>query len=500
MPGKKEEKQGDKGSDKQASQKKAYEKQTPEKPDKQDKAKKADEGCKQGDVNKELETIEKLTGVKLPEDAHKKLLEIKDKLENFKKSVLEKFDKYIIGIALMPPKRKTEEKEPSEKNTLNKINILVLVDDSDSKKMGKQELKSKLDSIICKMAGEIDKALAPKTVILSELWESCYDAKYELLQSIAASAPVHDTGMLAAIKISEIHKSMVIKKFERYIVSYVLAGSLIQGKATEKSDIDVFLVVDDTDVKRMSRAELKDKLRAIIIGMGIEAGEVTGIKNKLNVQVYILTDFWDSIREANPIIFTFLRDGVPLYDRGTFMPWKKLLQMGRIKPSSEAIEMYMSTGRQMLDRVRTKIKEIGMEDTFWSILTPSQAALMLYGVPPPTPKETPRVMMDIFVNKEKLLEEEYVKILEDNIKLRKELEHGDKKLVTGKEIDEVLKRSDRYLKRIEKLFSQIEKMKEEEDMLRMYDGCVTAIRDALKQQGIERVEDVEIVKVFEDEL
>jgi predicted nucleotidyltransferase len=119
---------------------------------------------------------------------------------------------------------------------------------------------------------------------------------------------------------------------EKYIVAYVLAGSIVQGKATPESDIDVFIVIDDTDVKRMTRAELKDKLRAIIIGMGVQAGEITGIRNKINIQVYILTDFWESIKEAHPVIFTFLRDGVPFYDRGIFMPWKQLLKMGRIKP------------------------------------------------------------------------------------------------------------------------------------------------------------------------
>ena len=306
--------------------------------------------------------------------------------------------------------------------------------------------------------------------------------------------------MLAAIKIAEIHKEMVIKKFERYIVSYVLAGSLIQGRSTSKSDIDVFIVVDDTDVKRMTRAELKDKLRAIIIGMGIEAGEATGIKNKLNVQVYILTDFWDSVKEANPIIFTFLRDGVPLYDRGTFMPWKHLLQMGRIKPSGEAIDLYMSSGDQLISRVKLKLKEIGMEDTFWSIITPTQAAIMLYGIPPPTPKETPEVMRDIFVNKEKLIEEEYVNILERNIEMRKNLEHGDKKEITGTEVDKLLTDSDRYLKRLKTLFSEIQKKKEEESIVRIYEGVVTTIRDVLRLEGIEKVSDVELIGTFEDEL
>ena len=149
--------------------------------------------------------------------------------------------------------------------------------------------------------------------------------------------------MLAAIKIAEVHKTMVLKKFEKYILSYVLAGSLTQGRATATSDIDVWIVIDDTDVKKMSRIELKDKLRGIIIGMGIEAGELTGIKNKLNIQVYILTDFWESLKEANPIIFTLLRDGVPFYDRGIFMPWKQLLRMGHIKPSREAIDFFIST-------------------------------------------------------------------------------------------------------------------------------------------------------------
>jgi len=483
----------------------------------------------------------------LPKDAQLKLKDIKKSLDRFKSQLLKKFDKYIVGITLLPPKLTEQQiaalppemqqaaaaqqaaphvtlqpqipampsvpSMPSAKAPMlppagapqaqppkDAINIVVLVDDTDSKKMAKIELKKKLSTIMLQMAKDIDKKIIPQTMILSELWQSCYDGKYDLLRLIAYAAPIYDTGMLAAIKISEVHKEMVMKKFEKYIVSYVLAGSLTQGKATTKSDIDVFIVVDDTDVKRMTRAELKDKLRAIIIGMGIEAGEATGIKNKLNVQVYILTDFWDSVKEANPIIFTFLRDGVPLYDRGTFMPWKQLLKMGRIKPSSEAIELYMSSGDQLISRVKFKLKEIGMEDTFWAILTPTQAAIMLYGIPPPTPKETPAVMREIFVKKEKLIEEEYVKILERNIKMRKDLEHGDKKELTGAEVDKLLTDSERYLKRLQRLFKEIEQIREEESVIKTYEHLVTVIRDVLRLEGIEKVSDVELIRTFEDEL
>src|SRR3989344_5332221 len=299
-----------------------------------------------------------------------------------------------------PPPIQAPKQPPQE----DFIDILVLVDDSDSTKMPKFELRNKLVTIIDGMAQDIDPKLRAQVMILSELWQNAYDAKYEINGLIAMSAPLFDKGMLAAIKIAEVHKTMVIKKFERYIVSYVLAGSLTQGKATETSDI----------------------------------------------HVYILTDFWDSLKEANPVIFTLLRDGVPFYDRGLFMPWKQMLKMGKIKPSQEAIDLFMNSGTQMIQRVQYTLKALGMEDTFYAILTPSQAALMLYGVSPPTPRETPELMREIFVKKEKMLEEKYIK--------------------------------------------------EEDDVVQLYDTVVTIIRDTLKLEGIEKVEDEAVVKYFEKEL
>ncbi len=465
----------------------------------------------------------------LTKEAKEKLEKIKKELERFKKEVTSKFDKYIMGITLLPPRNTfqgqggqgmgmpmmpqgagmggmqmpgmptlpMQQQPPPNKD---EIYVMVLVDDTDSSKMSKFELKTKLSQIIAQIAKEVNPNIFPEIIILSELWQSCYDAKYDLNMKIAAGAPVYDTGMLAAIKISEIHKQMVLRKFEKYIVCYVLAGSLVQGKAKPDSDIDVFVVIDDTDVKKMTRVELKDKLRAIIIGMGLEAGELTGIRNKINIQVYILTDFWENIKEANPIIFTFLRDGIPFYDRGIFMPWKQLLQMGRVKPSKEAIDIFMTSGDQLMSRVKFKLSSIGMEDTFYAILTPSQAAIMLYGVPPPTPKETPEVMREIFVKKEKLLEEEYVQILEDNIKIRKELEHGTKKELTGKEVDKLLDDSQRYLKRIQKLFKQIDKIKEEESLVHEYESTVTVIRDILRMEGTEKIKEDAVIRAFETEL
>jgi predicted nucleotidyltransferase/uncharacterized protein (UPF0332 family) len=458
---------------------------------------------------KEEKPAEPQIPANLPPEVQEKLKVIREKLTTFQKKIVEKFDKYIVGIALLPPPRAPAPNLPPEilaeeqkryEQEKDKYATLVLIDDSEPTKMTKQELRDKLTAIMDATAQEVDKNILPQTLLISELWQNCYDGKYDLLQLIGMSAPIYDTGMLGAIRIAEIHKSMVLKKFEKYIVAYVMAGSLIQGKATKDSDIDVFIVIDDTDVKKMTRAELRDKLRAIIIGMGVEAGEITGIRNKINIQIYILTDFWDSIRESNPVIFTFLRDGVPFYDRGIFMPWKQLLKMGKIKPSAEAIDIFMSSGEQTLDRVKFKLRDVGTEDFFWGIHTPTQAALMLYGIPPPAPKETCGVLREVFVKKEGLLEEEYVKILENVIQVRKDIEHGVKKDVTGKEIDKLLEDSEKYMKRLKRLFTQIEKLKEEESMLSTYDTMQTILRDVLKAEGIETAAEGEIAHVFEEKL
>ncbi|MAG60790.1 hypothetical protein CL619_03310 [archaeon] len=444
----------------------------------------------------------------LPPEMQKKLTLLQEKLAQFKDKVVDKFGDYIVGITVLPPEKpqvapdgkplpadpKAKVKNPDE------VPILVLVDDTTSTKMTKDELHRKFSTIITEIAGKVDKNFKAQSMLLTDLWQNYYDAKYEISKLIAMSAPIYDTGMLAAIRISEIHKSMVIKKFEKYILSYVLAGSLTQGRATEKSDIDVWIVIDDTDVKKMSRLELKEKLRAIIIGMGAEAGQITGITNKLNIQVYILTDFWDSLKEANPIIFTLLRDGIPMYDRGIFMPWKQLLRLGKIKPSREAIDIFMSSGEQMQKRIQHTLRNVGMEDLFYAALTPSQAAIMLYGLPPPTPKETPEVLEDIFVKKEKLLEKKWIQILKRNVQVRKDLEHGDRKTISGTEIDKMIKETEEFLARIKKLFTQIEERKDQNSLIHLHDEVVTIIRDILKLEGVTRAKESEILKIFEEEL
>lgn len=382
-------------------------------------------------------------------EMEKKQKEIKLVLDKFQKKILKNNKKHILGICLLPPKKEDK----------TKFNLLITLDDSKSKIIPDFKLKDKLSKEIIDIAKKIDTKINVEPILVSEIKESLYDSKYELLQLIAMSAIIYDPmDFLGALKISEVHKSMTIKKFEKYVVSYVAAGSVFRGEPSH--DIDVYVIIDDTDVKRMSRGELKDKLRGLILEQGYYAEQITGIKKQFHVQVYILTDFWEWVKDAHPVVFTFLRDGVPLYDRGVYNPWRLLLKMGRIKPSPESINMFMDTGHRLLDAAKKKMLMIAGQDIYYAVLNPAQAALMLYGLNPPTPKETSRLLEEIFVKKEKILEQKYVDTLERIRIFFKKIEHGKVKEVTGSEVDKLIKDSEDFLKRISKLFIQIERKRD----------------------------------------
>ena len=152
---------------------------------------------------------------KLPPELEKKLKALKEKLDSFKDKVLDKFGDYIVGIALLPPEkplppdggnergkeggRAGEKSVESEKEAAKesgkeaakdsakdlskeeqKINVLVVVDDTTSEKMTKDELHHKFSTIITKMAEEVDKNIAAQSILLTDLWMNCYDGKYDL--------------------------------------------------------------------------------------------------------------------------------------------------------------------------------------------------------------------------------------------------------------------------------------------------------------------------------
>ena len=75
--------------------------------------------------------------------------EFKNKLDKFKNKIIKEYKKEVLGITLLPPRK--EEK--------NKINILIVLDDSKSKKIPDYKLKDKISPDLIKIANSIDQNL-----------------------------------------------------------------------------------------------------------------------------------------------------------------------------------------------------------------------------------------------------------------------------------------------------------------------------------------------------
>ena len=412
------------------------------------------------------------------EKVQKEMDKTKKELDKFKIYVLKKYP-FVQAIGILPPQsiKLFVDEEEAPKETEKYMHLFVVMPEDKFKEFPKikPDLVKQLETLKQKAW------LHLKTPV--DIWEICLDSKFELTGAIAMSFPLYDKdGILGALRASEIHKSLVLQKFEKYVVSYVIYGSFIsQGKMSPTAEIDVGIIINDTDVKRMSRVELRERLRGIIYQHVAEALAIAGVKNTLHVQTWLLTEFWEAVKDAHPVMFTFIRDGVPLYDRGTFMPWKSLLKMGKLRPSPESIDLFMKTSEQTKEMVGRRLLD-AMVDIYYSVLNPSQALIMLYGAPPPTHKETPHLMEHIFVEKEKMLKKSEIVILDKIVKLFKKYEDDPKYRITGNEIDSISAETDKYLERLKQLRKEIEKRAQEKTIEQIYEDVFGLLKPITNQK------------------
>jgi len=448
-------------------------------------------------LSKDYVPKSKLTNIpNQPDNAMKKKMEKTQKeIQKFKTEFLKKYkNTQSIGIIPQQAAKKIEEEyEISEEDSKRElIHILTIVPESQYKKIG----EIKLEAI--NLAKKINDKFWIHILTPIDFWNLGLDSKFEVMEALAMSYPILDKGFLGSVRVAQIHKSLVLKKFEKYVTSYVVGGSLTRGETVKTSDIDVFIIIDDTDVKRMPRMELKEKLRGIIYSYIGEAEAISGVKNKLSPQIYLMTEFWEAVKDAHPVMFSFIRDGVPLYDRGAFLPWKSLLRMGKIKPSPEAIDMFMSSGDKIKDIVNKKLFDIATLDLFWGVSTPTQGLLMLYGQAPGNVYDTVKAFRETFVNKEKLIEAKYADIL-DNIAIKhfKGMEHGKIKSgdITGEQVDKLSKDALDYIARLKELREQIEKRIQEKSIAQIYKDTFGMIGNLLKKKS-----EATILKEFENKI
>lgn len=285
----------------------------------------------------------------------------------------------------------------------------------------------------------------------------------------------------------EQYTTAVLQKFGRYIKSVVLWGSkktkVTSSKKTKSHDIDVAIIVDDTDVRRMTRSQLKDKLFQRLLEMGYP------ISKAIHPQPYLLTEFWQYVMEGNPVIYNVLRDGIIIFDAGFFMPLQMLMKMGNIRPSKETIDKHMNIGDELLKLAQNTMLTKISYDLEQAVVSSAQAVLMELGYRPPTPNETARFVERVIVKEHKLADAKYAKIAEKIVKCYKDIEHKDKKEFTGKEWDEYSKDAKDF---VEKMKSILKKLRKERGESFLYEAAEAKKKG--KRIELKRPTDIDLTK------
>jgi Nucleotidyltransferase domain. len=261
-------------------------------------------------------------------------------------------------------------------------------------------------------------------------------------------------------------------------------GSVPKGEHGYDSDIDTLVILDDTKLERDVPKDAKKKIQKKVTNLAKETDE------RITIQYFpFLTEFWDSLRQGEPIAVEAIRNGEAIYDTGIFMPAKRLLERGKIKSSRESVKKRLKTAAAGYKKAENNMKSSIPHKLEQVMANAGQAPIMLTGRNPPPKEKVPDVLNEMFVEKD-MLEQEFV---ENARELHDFGNKGEKESdnVTGQEVEEHLEMADDFVRRMHELVSQLGTRRKVKGVYDDYKKFLKANVAMLREQGVEPPENRE---------
>ena len=235
----------------------------------------------------------------------------------------------------------------------------------------------------------------------------------------------------------------VTKKFGEAIKAIALFGSQTKKTYTEKSDIDIIIVIDDCtlnwDMEMIAwyREELAKLVRT------------NPNAERLHLNTITLSVFWDEVRRGDPLIVNVIRHGQALVDQGGFFdPLKVLLAKGKITPSPEAV--FLAAQRAFEHQNMAKLNMLAaFENIYWSTVEAAQATLMALNLVPPSPEEIPKLLEKL--EKEKKIKKQYVQDFKDIQDTMKKIKQKEMTQIAGSDVEEHQERAQEFVDTFQRL-------------------------------------------------
>jgi len=221
------------------------------------------------------------------------------------------------------------------------------------------------------------------------------------------------------------------------VYGVVLFGSVSRDEATEESDLDVLVVLDDVSNQITSEMASAYSLTVGSLLAKLNAHE------KIHLTTLGIIRFWDGVRNGEPVIMSIIRTGKPIVDTGFFKPLKTMLEKGMIKPTREAVISHLRMAKTLLRNQQLYYKR-SVSDFYWAVMDAAHAVIMHAGEETTHPKKTASLFRK--VARKVGVSTRYANTIDYFVKLMKSLSKGTKRSFTGKEVDSLKRKAESFVK------------------------------------------------------
>jgi len=232
------------------------------------------------------------------------------------------------------------------------------------------------------------------------------------------------------------------KELGEFLKSAILFGSTARKeRPLYERDIDVLMLVDDLTL--ILSPEVVEAYRVIT------ERTASKISKRLHVTTMKLTNFWEYVRNGDPLAVNMLRDGVPLLDVGIFEPLQMLLFQGRIRPTRESMYIYFARAPATLVNADWHILQATL-DLYWAVIDAGHAALIRVGEIPPSPSHMSDMIYEKLAKK-KLVSKKAPKVMDFFYKMSRKITHRQVRKITGQEYDRYKTEAEAFVKEMKKV-------------------------------------------------
>jgi len=262
-------------------------------------------------------------------------------------------------------------------------------------------------------------------------------------QDVEAEKPITKDNFPQVIKFA----NLIRKKYGDLVKCVLIFGSAAKGQMKKGSDIDTWVILDDTATKS------SDDLEKIKVQLQLSSSQIEDI----HVQTTNLTDFWQWIKMGSPELFNYLRAGLVIYDTGFIKPVQRMLKAGLLPPSDETVQIKLKSSEAHLKKIELTFRAM-VFDLRYAATDACQCAAMYFYKETPDQKKIPELLQKLV--KEKKLEPEYIDKFKKLDKMWKDIDHKVVEKVTPDYLKKAMELSSDIVERMKKLLPK--KLTEEE--------------------------------------